>query len=71
MLLSLTCLRKRGEQVLQVQRGWCGAFRHPERRKTSYVSFPSPLPVIPAFKLCVGGFSRLVFPCSSLEKMVK
>ena len=19
------------------QRGWCGAFRHPERRKTSYV----------------------------------
>ena len=28
--------RKRG-QVLWVQRGRCGAFRHPERRKTSYV----------------------------------
>ena len=28
--------RKRGE-VLWIQRGRCGAFRHPERRKTSYV----------------------------------
>ncbi len=34
---------ERGEWVLQVQRvqrgqrGWCGAFHHPERRKTSYV----------------------------------
>ena len=40
---SLDCVRKRGEWALQVQRvqrgqqGWCGAFRHPERRKTSYV----------------------------------
>ena len=28
---------KEGEQVQTVQRWWYGAFRHPERRKTSYV----------------------------------
>ena len=39
-VLSLDCLPKRGEQVLQVQRAWRewqSAFRHPEWRKTSCV----------------------------------
>ena len=39
-VLPLDCLQKRGERVLQVQRAWrewYGAFRHPERRKTSCV----------------------------------
>ena len=39
-VLPLDCLQKRRERVLQVQRAWqewYGAFRHPERRKTSCV----------------------------------
>ncbi|GEM_PF-5028966 len=39
-VLPLDRLQKRGERVLQVQRAWrewYGAFRHPERRKTSCV----------------------------------
>ena len=39
-VLPLDRLQKRGERVLQVQRAWRewqSAFRHPERRETSYV----------------------------------
>ena len=35
---SIACERGgAGEQVQRVQWGWCGAFRHPEQRKTSCV----------------------------------